>query len=180
MDEAPSPARPTPEPIQGGATQIWHKRFPVDGSHRRYANDLAKLVIRTDGKISLAVKTTHIDPPQLNMRWVLAEIASVLRVIECIRSDQHKPVRYALAVELRYDDHTSLGVQPVVTGEWKLTRLEDESGHWGGLVDSDPKFLGPFEIGTRDDANAFLGERLLDLFDLCGLECPCPDIAFEI
>lgn len=180
IDGTPSPMQLDPEPLQGGAAQMWHKRTPTDGSHARYEDDLVKLVIRADGRISLVAKTSHIEPVQLNMRWVMADIANVIRVIDCIRTAEGKPFRYVLGAELRYDQHTHVDVQPVVTGQWRLTRIEDESGQWGGLLGAEPTFMAPKELAIETDRSAFLGEWLHDLYDLCGAECSIRNFTFII
>ncbi|MBA4097645.1 MAG: hypothetical protein C0484_12875 [Rhodospirillum sp.] len=170
LDGMPAPTMPNPEPLQGGASQTWHKRFPTDGLYRNYADDLVKLVVRGDGRISLVAKTSHIDPIHLNMRWIVADIANVMRVIDNIRTAEAKPYRYMLGVELRYDEHTVVDVTPVVSGKWILSRLEDDSGRWGQLQDAEPVFLEPKEFRVGTDGSEFIGEWLDDLHDLCGTE----------
>jgi len=102
--------------------------------------DLCRIEVLDSGVVSMVVKTTNLGdderPLGLSLRWILADLANVLRIVERARRRAGSPdAEYALDIELRYDAHRP-GEQPVtVATQYGFGLLDDEIRH--------PKLLGP-------------------------------------
>jgi hypothetical protein len=156
-------------PIQEGAVQVWDLRFPGYKTRDRYFDLIVRLAIRSNGSIALCVKTDHLEPrPGLNIGWIIADVANVLRTIEAIRKVLSTEEPYALMLELRYDEHSLDRAVPVPSGEWLLNPPEDLQGHRGTLMSSHPKAFGPHAVRSRESWQDFLFERYLDINDAAG------------
>ena len=128
-------------PILRGGQATWAVLY--DGGFRepqRQDEDLCRVEVFESGVVSLMVKTTCVRdderPQGLSLRWILADLANALRIVERARRRAGSPdAEYALEIELRYDTHRP-GEQPVtVATQYGFGLLDDEIRH--------PKLLGP-------------------------------------
>ncbi len=131
------------QPIQQGARYICQHSYSQGRDHP--CSDTIAVYVYNDGRIALVVRTNNFIPsPHLNRRWIMADIANSLEIMDRVRIAAQKPTaHYALFVELRYDDQANDLFHSVSAGEWHLCTLEDETGQIGTLVPSTPIRGGP-------------------------------------
>jgi hypothetical protein len=171
------------KPIHNGASGQWDRRFrSLNRERPRPVENVASVYVRTNGRIAIVVRTTELAPqPMLNIRWIMAEVANTLLVINRVRQAAQNPLaRYALFVELRYDDQESSSIiKPVQSGEWWLCNLSDETGRVGKLVSSDPRAYGPFLVGPSASFAKVLSDIFVEI-ETSVARRPEPDINFEL
>ncbi len=169
------------QPIAGGAKRIWKHRYA--GDHRTdgpYYGDSAAVYITEQGRIAVSVRTDNLDPPHLNVRWIIADVANALNVLKCVRAVNPRDyVDYALFLELRYDEQLPDIFSPVEAGEWRLCRIDDEQGHVGTMVSSDPMMIGPLRVGSSVTYPEVLREVYTRIVTSTGRR-PERDLAFEL
>ena len=167
-------------PIQNGAMGRWDRRFGAYDDRNRIVEDVCAVYVRDNGAITVVARTTELSPaPFLNVRWVLADVANTLSIIDRVRAAAGRTdQRYALLIELRYDDQVSDEAVPVSAGEWRFCDLSDEQGRTGRLVSSDPKSYGPFMVGMPEEFPAVLSEIFEGLETSAGRR-PVQDISFR-
>ncbi len=128
-------------PILRGGQATWTALYDTGplGNQQQY-EDVCRVEVLDSGVVSLTVKTTNMGdderPLGLSLRWILADLANALRIVERARRRAGSPdAEYALEIELRYDTYRP-GEPPVtVAGQYRFGLLDDEEHH--------PKLLGP-------------------------------------
>ncbi len=128
-------------PILRGGQATWAVLY--DGGFRepqRQDEDLCRVEVLESGVVSLVVKTTRVRdderPEGLSLRWILADLANALRIVERARRRAGSPdAEYALEIELRYDAHRPGEPPSAVASQYRFGLLDDEIRH--------PKLLGP-------------------------------------
>jgi hypothetical protein len=167
-------------PVQRGVSGTNRRRFE---SHYRgqYAEDVVSVRVLETGRIGLAARTTELAPqPLLNVRWIMADAANILAVLDRVRRAANRPVMpYAMVIELRYDEQISpTEVAPVVSGEWRLCDISDETGRVGPIVSSEPKRYGPISVGSIETFPNVLYTIYTDIVTGAG-RVPKSDLRFE-
>lgn len=169
------------QPMQDGARYIRQYRYERDMSGKQCCEDTVAIYLYEDGRVALAVRTDNLDPaPNLNVRWIIADVANSLRILDRVRRAANDPFApYALLVELRYDDQSPQSFQPVPSGEWRLCPIDDEQGHTGPLVSSDPIVIGPIAVAGREHFPEVLKTVYTKLVTSAGRR-PRPDLVFNL
>lgn len=128
-------------PILRGGQATWTRLYDAGflRPEQLYEN-LCRVEVLESGVVSMVVKTTDVGdderPLGLSLRWILADLANALRIVERARRRAGNPdAEYALEIELRYDAHRP-GEPPVaVARQYRFGLLDDEQHH--------RKLLGP-------------------------------------
>jgi hypothetical protein len=167
-------------PVKGGARYVCKHRYPLRAG-TRWCDDVVAVYLHSDGRIALSVRTNNLEPgPHLNRRWLMADIANSLQIMDRVRIAAQKPTApYAVLVEIRYDDQAGDVIEPVAAGEWRLCTLEDETGQIGTPVPSDPIVVGPLLIGMPATFPEILRTIYTEIVTSAGRK-PEPDLVFEI
>ncbi len=177
-----SEGRFTHQPIQSGAMGRYDRRFQSFSRERdRFVEVVSAVFVNQNGPVVSVARTTELAPiPMLNIRWILAEVANILSVVNKVRIAANTPTaQYALHVELRYDDQQTIGeTLPVVGGEWRLCPSDDEMGRSGKFVTSEPKIFGPFLVDSSTQFSKLMSKLFVQIESSVG-RVPSKLISFE-
>jgi|GEM_PF-3482415 len=167
------------QPVRRGARSVITYQYP-SGDHSRQYEEVVAAYVFEDGRIALIVRSDNLEPvPHLNQRWIIAEIANCLQILEKVRTMAGAvTTHYEMLIEIRYDDQSFEGLQPVSRGEWRLADIADETGSLGPLVSSEPLTIGPISVGPASSVSAILSDAYVQLVTSANRE-PESDLDFD-
>ncbi len=143
IDGSASPRVHGVRPILRGGQATWTTLYDAGFLRtEQLYEDLCRVEVLESGVVSMVVKTTNVGdderPLGLSLRWILADLANALRIVERARRRAGSPdAEYALEIELHYDAHRP-GEQPVaVASQYRFGLLDDEQ-HYRKLLGPGP------------------------------------------
>jgi hypothetical protein len=115
------------------------------------------------------VKTTFGEPPALSVRWIIADLANALCVVENVRNIAGMPdSEYAMEIELLCEEILSNGKSIISEKEFQFGLLEEDDRNFSRKISSGHLLLPRYRIGGIDTFTSTLKYVMDDLYNAVG------------
>jgi hypothetical protein len=163
-------------PILRGARRTERYSYAKDRSGGTFGEVIAT-EIRESGVVTITMKTANENPLGVSTRWILGEVANVLRVVARVRRLAGVPdAEYAMEIDIRIDDHhtPNTTAMPAET-TFGLGLLNEEIRHSAEVFRS--LTLPRYAVGDESMFSEVLKTVLRDLYNAIGRVCD--DVSFD-
>ena len=156
------------QPILRGGRKTWSGTYP-SRDRQSVEEDFITLEIFDSGTIQLSVKSTWDDPPGLSIKWVLADLANVLCIVQRTRIICSMPdTEYAMEIELRYDEIFYGEKSKMSEQKFAFGLLPEEEFRFSREIGPGPLLLPRYRIGNIDDFPKIVKLVMDDLYNAVG------------